>query len=180
MRIAVFLKQWGVPRLLWFKWRVIRLLVVNNYTWPRLTRKFWLIAVQVSDGHENGRGMYTYECEKNKTRSRDRHHRTQCQTLDSSTCFKEIWGQGMGATLTDCDIHQLVSRFNVEVQEEASVVLHYIWRDEPAKASTLSGCINALTEDKELYRVLKVAHARGMYDVVRKWQSSCVFVTLTQ
>ena len=29
----------------------------------------------------------------------------------------------MSATLTDCAIHQLVSRFNVDVQEEASVVL---------------------------------------------------------
>jgi hypothetical protein len=77
----------------------------------------------------------------------------------------------MSATLTDCAIHQLVSRFNVEVQEEASVVLHYIWKDDPAKSSTLSGCISAL-EDEELYRVLKVAHAHGVYDVVRKWESS--------
>jgi len=74
--------------------------------------------------------------------------------------------------LTDCDIHQLVSRFNVEVQEEASVVLHYIWRDDPAKSSNLSACISALTEDEELYRVLKTAHAHGVYDVVRKWESS--------
>ena len=78
----------------------------------------------------------------------------------------------MSATLTDRDIHQLVSRFNVDVQEEASVVLHYIWKDNPTKSSTLSGCISALTEDEELYRVLKVAHARGKYDVVRKWESS--------
>jgi predicted protein tyrosine phosphatase len=78
----------------------------------------------------------------------------------------------MSATLTDCDIHKLVSRFNVEVQEEASVVLHYIWKDDPTKSSTLPGCISALTEDEELYRVLKVAHARGIYDVVRKWESS--------
>lgn len=76
----------------------------------------------------------------------------------------------MSATLTDCAIHQLVSRFNVEVQEEASVVLHYIWKDDPTKSSTLSGCISAL-EDEELYRILKVAHAQGMYDVVRKWES---------
>ena len=78
----------------------------------------------------------------------------------------------MSALLTDCHIHQLVSKFNVEVQEEASVVLHYIWKGDPTKSSTLSGCINALTEDKELYRVLKVAHACGMYDVVRKWENS--------
>jgi hypothetical protein len=77
----------------------------------------------------------------------------------------------MSATLTDYAIHQLVSRFNVEVQEEASVVLHYIWKDEPAKSSTLLDCISAL-KDEELYRVLKVAHAHGMYDVVRKWESS--------
>ena len=75
----------------------------------------------------------------------------------------------MSATLTDCAIHQLVSRFNVEVQEEASVVLHYIWKDDSAKSSALSYCISAL-EDEELYRVLKVAH--GMYDAVRKWESS--------
>lgn len=74
--------------------------------------------------------------------------------------------------LTDCDIHQLVSRFNIDVHEEASVVLHYIWRNDPAKSSTLSGCISALSEDEALYRVLKVAHAHGTYDVVRKWQSS--------
>ncbi|KAF8808854.1 hypothetical protein BYT27DRAFT_7285678 [Phlegmacium glaucopus] len=72
--------------------------------------------------------------------------------------------------LTDCDIHQLVSRFNVEVQEEASVALHYIWRDDPAKSSALPDCITALTEDEELYRVLKLAHAHGVYDVVRKWE----------
>ena len=77
----------------------------------------------------------------------------------------------MSATLTDYAIHQLVSRFNVEVQEEASVVLHYIWKDDPAKSSTLSRCITAL-EDEELYRVLKVAHAHGMYDIVRKWERS--------
>ena len=81
----------------------------------------------------------------------------------------------MSATLTDCAIHQLVSRFNVEVQEEASVILHYIWKGDPTKSSTLSGCISAL-EDEELYRVLKIAHAHGMYDVVRKWESSaCSF-----
>ena len=77
----------------------------------------------------------------------------------------------MSTTLTDCAIHQLVSRFNVDVQEEASVVLHYIWKDDPAKSSTLSGCIRAL-EDEELYRVLKVAHAHGMYDVIRNWKTS--------
>ena len=91
----------------------------------------------------------------------------------------------MCAALNDCDIHQLVSKFNVEVQEEASVVLHYIWRDDPAKSSTLSGCISALTEDRELYRVLKVAHAHGMYDVVRNWDSSaysfvaCATISMT-
>ena len=82
-------------------------------------------------------------------------------------------GPGMSATLTDCAIHQLVSRlgFNVDVQEEASVVLHYIWKDDPAKSSTLSGCMSAL-EDEELYRVLKVAYAHGMYDVIRNWKTS--------
>jgi hypothetical protein len=90
----------------------------------------------------------------------------------------------MSATLSDCAIHQLVSRFNVDVQEEASVVLHYIWKDDPAKSSTLSGCISAL-EDEELYRVLKFAHAHGMYDMVRNWKTSAYsstpyFTTLTQ
>ena len=92
----------------------------------------------------------------------------------------------MSATLTNCAIHQLVSRFNVDVQEEAPVVLHYIWKDDPAKASTLSRCISAL-EDEELYRALKVAHAHGMYDVVRSWKTSAYsttpyffFTTLTQ
>jgi hypothetical protein len=89
----------------------------------------------------------------------------------------------MSATSTDCTIHQVVSKFNVEVQEEASVVLHYIWKDDPAKSSTLSGCISAL-EDEELYRVLKVAHAHGVYGVVRNWktsafQSTPYFTTLT-
>lgn len=82
----------------------------------------------------------------------------------------------MSATLTNCAIHQLVSRFNVDVQEEAPVVLHYIWKDDPAKASTLSRCISAL-EDEELYRVLKVAHAHGMYDVVRNWKTSAYSTT---
>jgi hypothetical protein len=86
----------------------------------------------------------------------------------------------MSATLTtDCAIHQLVSRFNVEVQEEASIVLHYIWKDDPAKSSTLSRCITAL-EDEELYHVLKIAHAHGMYDVVRKWERSAYSSTLIQ
>ena len=83
----------------------------------------------------------------------------------------------MSTTLTDCAIHQLVSRFNVDVQEEASVVLHYIWKDDPAKSSTLSRCISAL-EDEELYRVLKVAHAHGMYDVVRNWKTGAYSATL--
>ena len=83
----------------------------------------------------------------------------------------------MSTALNDFDIHQIVSRFKVDVQEEASVILHYIWRDNPTKSSTLSACSSALTDDKELYQALKVAHAHGRYDIVRKWQNSSYFTT---
>lgn len=71
----------------------------------------------------------------------------------------------MKQDITDCEIHDLCSKFDAEVREEASYVLWCIWKE----TSTLQECIGALVDDEELFTALKLAHPRGEYDTIRNW-----------
>lgn len=75
----------------------------------------------------------------------------------------------MKKDLDDKEIHQLGSKFDIEIREEASYILWHLW-----KGASLQSCISALTEDEGLYRSLKVAHARKGYDSIRNWNSAYV------
>ena len=75
-----------------------------------------------------------------------------------------------GTTLTDREISNLCSKFDIEVREEASYILWYIWREIRAGYANLQACIGALVEDEVLYRALKKAHERGEYERIRKWK----------
>lgn len=77
----------------------------------------------------------------------------------------------MERSFTDHDIHQLGSKFDIEIVEEASYLVWYIWRDTKPSYSRLQDCITALTTDEELYRALKFAHAEGDYRAIREWKS---------
>jgi len=77
----------------------------------------------------------------------------------------------MKGTLSDHEIHALGSRFDVQVREEASYLLWYIWRDKRAGYSGLQACIGALLDNEELHSALQAAHAVGKYDEIREWQS---------
>lgn len=76
----------------------------------------------------------------------------------------------MKQDLTDHQIYELRSKFNIEVREEASYLLWYIWKAKYAYYSSLPACIEALSEDDELYAALKAAHSRGKYDSIRNWK----------
>ncbi|TFK35170.1 hypothetical protein BDQ12DRAFT_325383 [Crucibulum laeve] len=77
----------------------------------------------------------------------------------------------MKPALTDQEIHGMGSKFDMEVLEEASYVLWYIWRCKHTRYSTLPACIDALAEDSELYLALKVAHIQAKYENIRNWNS---------
>jgi hypothetical protein len=79
----------------------------------------------------------------------------------------------MERSFADHDIHRLGSKFDIEIVEEASYLVWYIWRDTKPSYSRLQDCITALTTDEELYRALKVAHAEGDYRAIREWKSTC-------
>lgn len=72
--------------------------------------------------------------------------------------------------LSDAEIHRLGSKFDVQVREEASYLLWYIWRDRHPNCSTLQACISALSEDEDLYVALKAAYAHCGYDEIRHWK----------
>ncbi|KAF9552856.1 hypothetical protein CPC08DRAFT_822630 [Agrocybe pediades] len=76
----------------------------------------------------------------------------------------------MKSELNDHDIHQLGLRFNIEIREEASYFLWYLWKDRHPHFTTLQSCIAALAENEELYRSLKEAHADGDYESLRNWK----------
>ncbi|KIM37392.1 hypothetical protein M413DRAFT_20297 [Hebeloma cylindrosporum] len=76
----------------------------------------------------------------------------------------------MEKDLSDAEIHRLGSKFDVQVREEASYLLWYIWRDRHPSCSTLQACISALSEDEDLYVALKAAHAHCGYDGIRRWK----------
>lgn len=70
---------------------------------------------------------------------------------------------------SDLNIHSLGSKFDIEILEEASYILWYIWRTLYPRYSTLQTCIDALSNDAKLYKALKHAHKQRAYDVVRNW-----------
>lgn len=70
---------------------------------------------------------------------------------------------------TDLEIYATGSRFDVEVLEEASYILWYVWRKRHSRYSTLHACIDALVEDPGLYGALKKAHGLRDYGVIRHW-----------
>ncbi|KAF8970889.1 hypothetical protein BDZ97DRAFT_1694140 [Flammula alnicola] len=76
----------------------------------------------------------------------------------------------MGTGLTDREIRKLGSKFDIEVPEEASYLLWYIWKDTDPCYSTLQACIGALIGNEELYLALKAAHIEGRYDGIRQWK----------
>ena len=74
--------------------------------------------------------------------------------------------------MSDPEIHAYGSKFDINILEEASYVLWYIWRTMYPRYSTLPACIGALTNDDKLYKALKSAHGCGKYDPVRYWGAS--------
>ncbi|CAA7263844.1 unnamed protein product [Cyclocybe aegerita] len=80
--------------------------------------------------------------------------------------------------LTDHEIRCLGSKFDLNIREEASYVLWYIWREKRAAYANLQACIAVLLEDEDLYLALKAAHAKGTYESIRQWKriaaESCV------
>ncbi|KAF9456088.1 hypothetical protein BDZ94DRAFT_1327205 [Collybia nuda] len=70
---------------------------------------------------------------------------------------------------SDFNIYTLVSKFDIEILEEASYILWHIWRTLHPNYSKLQTCIDALSNDSGLYQALKHAHKQRAYDVVRNW-----------
>jgi hypothetical protein len=74
--------------------------------------------------------------------------------------------------MSDTEIRDYGSKFDINILEEASYVLWYIWRAIHPRYSTLPACIGALASDAKLYKALKSAHGYGKYDLVRYWGAS--------
>ena len=110
--------------------------------------------------------------------------KTQCQQLseplpkNSSTLTQQLYeththsNNPMKSTPTNQEIHNQSSKFDIDIPEEASYVLWYIWREKYARYATLASCIEALAGDGELYEALKTARRRRRYDVIRNWSTS--------
>jgi len=77
----------------------------------------------------------------------------------------------MNSRRSDGELLAVGSRFDVQVREEASCLLWYIWRKTRVGYSNLQDCINALLEDDDLFQALKMAHAQGEYEKIRQWRS---------
>jgi hypothetical protein len=82
--------------------------------------------------------------------------------------------------MSDPEIYALRSKWNINVLEEASYVLWYLWRAIHPAYTKLEPCVGALRNDDTLYKALKSAHACGKYDPVRYWGTSIVVVTVLQ
>ncbi|KAH9475550.1 hypothetical protein JR316_0012665 [Psilocybe cubensis] len=76
----------------------------------------------------------------------------------------------MKQALTDQEIHNLCSKFDVEVREEASYILWCIWKERHTDRASLQDCISALVDDDDLFIALQSAHSSGIYDVIRNWK----------
>ena len=81
--------------------------------------------------------------------------------------------------MSDPEIHVYGSKFDINIPEEASYVLWYIWRTIYPQYSTLPACIGALTNDPKLYKTLKSAHGCGKYDIVRYWPGASRTITFS-
>jgi hypothetical protein len=82
--------------------------------------------------------------------------------------------------MSDPEIYALRSKWNINVLEEASYVLWYLWRAIHPAYTKLEPCVGALRNDDTLYKALKSAHACGKYDPVRYWGMSIVVLTVLQ
>ncbi|KAF5335766.1 hypothetical protein D9611_009667 [Ephemerocybe angulata] len=74
--------------------------------------------------------------------------------------------------MSDDELGKRVAKFDVNILEEASYILWYIWKERYTGFETLQACISALSANLELYRCLKSAHRCRSYDVIRNWNSS--------
>ncbi|KAF6752402.1 hypothetical protein DFP72DRAFT_904796, partial [Ephemerocybe angulata] len=72
----------------------------------------------------------------------------------------------------DDELGKRVAKFDVNILEEASYILWYIWKERYTGFETLQACIGALSANLELYRCLKNAHRCRSYEVIRNWNSS--------
>ncbi|KAG6899289.1 hypothetical protein C0993_011483, partial [Termitomyces sp. T159_Od127] len=66
--------------------------------------------------------------------------------------------------MSDLEIFNLCSKFDIEILEEASYILWNVWKTvyNPSNP-TLQACITALTEDSKLYEMLKRAHSEKKF-----------------
>lgn len=71
-------------------------------------------------------------------------------------------------------IHALVSKFDVDIVEEASYILWYTCKEKNERYFTIPSCIDALKGDSDLYQALKVAHHRRDYETLWK-KRKCIF-----
>jgi len=79
--------------------------------------------------------------------------------------------------MSDLEIHEVCSKFDINIREEASLVLWNIWKAIHPKYSTLQACLKALSDDNNLYDTLKRARGQRKYDIVRDWGASIRFLT---
>ena len=84
----------------------------------------------------------------------------------------------MEKPLSDSDVQAQGSKFDIQILEEASYLLWYIWRGTDPAYSKLQDCIAALDGDAELYNALKAAHVVGQYAVIRQWESAWFAISL--
>ena len=84
----------------------------------------------------------------------------------------------MEKPLSDSDVQAQGSKFDIQILEEASHLLWYIWRETDPAYSKLQDCIAALYGDAELYNALKAAHVAGQYAVIRQWESAWFAISL--
>lgn len=80
--------------------------------------------------------------------------------------------------MSDLEIHTVCSKFDINIREEASLVLWNIWKAIHPKYSTLQACVKVLSDDNNLYDTLKRAHGQKKYDTVRDWGASTCSLTL--
>lgn len=84
----------------------------------------------------------------------------------------------MEKSLSDSDVQAQGSKFDIQIPEEASYLLWYIWRGSDPAYSKLQDCIAALEGDAELYDALKAAHVAGKYAAIRQWESAWFAISL--
>ncbi|KAF5349975.1 hypothetical protein D9756_009205 [Leucocoprinus leucothites] len=77
----------------------------------------------------------------------------------------------------DAEIYSHCSRFDVNLQEEASLILWWIWRSTRPQYSTQPACLDAIYRDPGLHDALKTAHNAKKYTSIRNWTEAADTVT---